>query len=129
MDDIRSSTTETEFAARQLEIDADRLLIAVEALAESGASDAGDAARYAERIRFALTRLAQLREDARREGGAFAPARVEVATSILETHVHTTAEYVNRTQQRVRRTAARRSVHVAVAEACASVETHLSRAA
>jgi hypothetical protein len=126
MDSVRDNLATD---GRQLLLDADRLLIAMEALAATDAPEAEYAEKYALRIRFALTRLAQLERDVERAGGVFAPARVEVATSILETHTATAAEYVNRALRRVRRTAKRRSVHVAVAEACALAETRLSEAA
>jgi hypothetical protein len=129
MQNINSGRDDAATDGRQLLLDADRLLIAMEALAATDAPESEYAEKYALRIRFALTRLAQLALDAERAGGVFAPARVEVATSILETHVASAAEYVNRALRRVRRTPARRSVHVAVAEACALAESRFSQAA
>jgi len=46
-----------------------------------------DCARHAERLRFALARVEELRVQARAAGGVFVPARLAVAEQILAGHV------------------------------------------
>lgn len=45
------------------------------------------AERHLLRLRFSLARVKELQERVERTGGVFEPARLEVAVSILETHV------------------------------------------
>lgn len=108
--------------ATEMEADAERMLAALAALTAAGRGDALDAERYALRLRFALDRLDDLKKDARRNGGVFAPARVEVALSILETHVRTAAVYVSQAVRRARRAPGRREAHVSVDTAVQMVE-------
>ena len=46
-----------------------------------------NAERHLLRLRFSLARVKELQERVDRTGGVFEPARLEVAVSILETHV------------------------------------------
>jgi hypothetical protein len=106
----------------QIELDGQRLLAALEAIAASKLPMAAESEKYVARLNFALDRVAETRRDAERDGGAFAPARAEVALSILEGHVAFAAGFINRTMQTVRRTAGRRERRVSVDEAVNLVE-------
>jgi hypothetical protein len=98
------------------------MLLALDTLVQSGAPAVSDAGRHAERVRFSLARVAELKRAAQADGGAFAPARVEVALCILENHVALAAGYVARTMQRARRGPGRRSVRATVDEAVSYIE-------
>jgi hypothetical protein len=106
----------------QIELDGQRLLGALEAIAASKLPQAREAEKYVLRLQFALGRVADTRLDAERDGGVFAPARAEVALSILEGHVAVAAGFINRTMRNVRRTAGRREVRASVDEAVTLVE-------
>ena len=79
--------TETERVAAQL-------LLRLDALTLDAPARTRDAERYATRLRFALDHVDDLRRSAALARGAFAPARVEVALSILESHVVTAARFL-----------------------------------
>jgi len=55
-----------------------------------------DGARHAARLRFALARVEELREQARSAGGVFVPARLAVAESILAGHVARARSFARR---------------------------------
>ena len=55
---------------------------------------AREAKRHAERIEFSLRRLDELTEIAFTDGGAFTPARAEVAGSILQIHLDAAASFL-----------------------------------
>jgi hypothetical protein len=106
----------------QIEFDGQRLLTALEAIAASKLPAAPDTEKYILRLEFALDRVAETRRDAERDRGVFAPARAEVALSILEGHVAVAAGFINRTMREVRRTAGRRELRASVDEAVTLVE-------
>lgn len=107
--------------AAGIERHAARLIVALDAVTALGASETREARKHAERLRFGLARVAQLRPAAAAEGGAFAPARLDVAVSILETYVELAANFVTHTVARTRRVD-RHDFAAAVAEAEAAVE-------
>jgi hypothetical protein len=106
----------------RIEIDAARLLSVVEAVAASKLPSAVQARKYVDRLTFAITRLDELKRAAAFEGGVFAPARAEVAASILEGHVAGAAGFINRTMRQVRRAPGRRDLRVEVDEALTLIE-------
>ena len=67
----------------QVEADAARLLPVLEAVAASPLPMATQAQKYADRVSFAMARLDGMKRAASADGGVFAPARAEVAASIL----------------------------------------------
>jgi hypothetical protein len=112
----------TIVAERPLEDDARRMLEALDALALARADASANAERFAFRVRFALARREELLAAAAIEGGAFAPARAEVALSILEGHLQTAAAFINRTLRDAARRPGRAGVRRAVEEAVIAVE-------
>lgn len=74
---------------------ANALLHALDTLA-AGDSPASSAAKHATRLRFALNRLNELRALAVRDRGVFAPSRVDVALSVLETNIAIANQFVAR---------------------------------
>lgn len=106
----------------QVELDAERLLVALEAIAVSETPAAQDAEKYTMRLNFALGRVEEMRRQSQADGGVFAPARAEVSLSILEGHVAVAAGFINRTMRSVRRAPGRRELHASVDEAVALVE-------
>lgn len=111
-----------------MEGDALRLIVALDAVAAIDADAARNTERYQERLRFALRRVDELRHEAKAEGGVFTSARLEIAFSILETHVQTSAAYVNRVVKRARRVPGRSTVRATVDEAVAAIETRADAA-
>jgi hypothetical protein len=83
-----SGITETEAIA-------ERLLLVAETIALDGGSQARAAMRYANRLAFSLGHVDDLRHAAMRDGGVFAPARLQVALSILEVHARSTAQFID----------------------------------
>ena len=110
----------------QIETDAARLLSVLEAVAGSKLTMAAQAQKYADRLTFAIARLDETKRAAEIEGGVFAPARAEVAASILEGHVAGAAGFINRTMRQVRRTPGRRALRVEVDEAIEIIDAELS---
>jgi hypothetical protein len=110
----------------QIEQDARTLLLALQAVAASRASAAREVEKHVIRLNFALERVTELRRQAEEVGGVFAPARAEVAVSILEGHVAVTAGFINRVMRHARRTAGRRDLRVTVDESVALVEEESS---
>lgn len=111
--------------AASMERQAGRLIVALDAVTTLGASELRDARKHADRLRFGLTRVAQLRSAAVAEGGAFAPARLSVAVSILETYVELAANFVTHTVARTRRVDGA-DFHAAVEEAHAAADRALA---
>ena len=108
--------------AAQVEVDAQQLLLALQAVAASKPAAAQDAEKYTTRLNFALGRVDEMRRQAQIDGGVFAPARAEVALSILEGHVAVVAGFINRTMRGVRRAPGRRELYASVDEAIAFVD-------
>jgi hypothetical protein len=106
----------------QVELDAQQLLLALQAVAASKPTAAQDAEKYTIRLNFALGRVEETRRQAQADGGVFAPARAEVALSILEGHVAVAAGFINRAMRNVRRASGRRELHAAVDEAVSLAE-------
>ena len=105
-----------------IEQDAQLLLLALTAVAASKPDAALDAEKYTTRLNFALGRVEEMRRQSEALGGVFAPARAEVALSILEGHVAMAAGFINRTMRTVKRSPGRRELHAAVDEAVTLVE-------
>lgn len=106
----------------QVELDAQQLLLALTAVAASKPDAAADVEKYAMRLNFALGRVEEMRRQAETLGGVFAPARAEVALSILEGNVAVAAGFINRTMRTVKRSPGRRELHAAVDEAVTLAE-------
>jgi hypothetical protein len=106
----------------QIEEDAQQVLLALTATAASRLSAAPEAEKWRERLAFAVARLDELKRAAAADAGAFAPARAEVAASILESQVALAAGFINRTMRSVRRTAGRRQTRASIDEAVTLVE-------
>jgi hypothetical protein len=102
--------------------DAEHLSLALTAVAATRPELTYDAFKHSERLRFATQRLSELRDLAASEGGAFAPARAEVALSILEGQVALTAAFINRTMKDIRRRPGRRETHAAADEALSNMD-------
>lgn len=111
--------------AESIERHAERLIVALEAVTSLGASEMREARKHVDRLQFGLARVAQLRPAAAVEGGAFAPARLDVAISILETYVELAANFVTHTVVRTRRVD-RADFRAAVEEATAAVQRALA---
>jgi hypothetical protein len=106
----------------QIEVDAARLLSVLEAVAASKLEVAWEAQKHADRLIFATTRLDEMKRAAANDGGVFAPARAEVAASILEGHVAGAAGFINRTMRAVRRAPGRRALRAEVDEAASVLD-------
>ena len=106
----------------QVKLDAEHLALALTAVAATRPELAFDAGKHRDRLRFALDRLDELQGIAKGEAGAFAPgrafapARAEVALSILEGQVAITAAFINRTMKHLRRKPGRRDAVAAASE-------------
>jgi hypothetical protein len=111
--------------SHQIETDAARLLSVMEAVAASKLAMAPQAQKYVDRLTFAIARLDEMKRAAEADGGVFAPARAEVAASILEGHVAGAAGFIDRTMRQVRRTAGRRELRAEVDEAIGIVDDEL----
>ena len=113
----------------RVKLDAEHLALALNAVAASRPQLTFDAEKHRERLKFALERLDELQTIASGEGGAFAPARAEVALSILEGQVALTAAFINRTMQHLRRKPGRREALAAADETRSFVEGESEAAA
>lgn len=85
MDDVRTDAT-VEMAT-DLEWIAREIASALEGVAASDDARARNAERHLLRLRFSLARVKELQERVVRSTGVFEAARLEVAVSILDTHV------------------------------------------
>jgi hypothetical protein len=93
--------TETDISQiTPIEATAEHLLRALDAISASDRPVAQDGERIATRVRFAMARVDDLRRSALVIGGVFAPARLEVALSILETQVDRGTSFVVRVADR-----------------------------
>ena len=84
-DDVRTEAT-VEMAT-DLEWISREIAGVLEGVVASNAERARNAERHLLRLRFSLARVKELQERVARSGGVFEPARLEVAVSILDTHV------------------------------------------
>lgn len=84
-DDVRTDAT-VEMAT-DLEWISREIAGVLEGVVVSNAERARNAERHLLRLRFSLARVKELQERVARSGGVFEPARLEVAVSILDTHV------------------------------------------
>ncbi len=85
MNDVRTDAT-VEMAT-DLEWIAREIAGVLEGVVTSDEERARNAERHLLRLRFSLARVKELQERVARSGGVFEPARLEVAVSILDTHV------------------------------------------
>jgi len=106
-----------KLAPTGVERDAARTLEALAGMTPADAAVQRDTERYTLRVQFALARLEELKRDAANAGGVFAAARVDIARTILETHVRTSAEHITRTLLTKRRAPKLRTTTAAVDEA------------
>jgi len=116
-------------ATRKIENAANTLINVLCDLGTQEESDAHTASKQAVRLQFCLGRLADLQRDALAAGGVFAAARVDIAASILETHVRTAADFVERAaamrgRGATRRLAKRRDTITAVEDAVSAYTEH-----
>ena len=86
----------------QSEILGERLVDNLESAVLPDQMEARDAVRYAARLRFALDRVQVLRASAAREATVFEAARLDVALTILETHVFRAAYFIDGIARRQR---------------------------
>jgi hypothetical protein len=80
-------TDATVEMATDLEWIAREIAGVLEGVVTSNEVRARNAERHLLRLRFSLARVKELQERVARSGGVFEPARLEVAVSILDTHV------------------------------------------
>lgn len=99
MDDTHYVDTERRM---QSEILGERIVSALEQATLADQSEARDAARYAQRIRFAMTRVEDLRASCRRQASLFEAGRLDVALTILEGHVFRAADFIDGIARRQR---------------------------
>jgi hypothetical protein len=99
MDDINPTATQRRM---QSEILGERLVANLESATLTDRMEARDAVRYADRLRFALDRVQALRASAAREATVFEAARLDVALTILETHVFRAAYFIDDIARRQR---------------------------
>jgi hypothetical protein len=85
MNDVRTDAT-VEMAT-DLEWISREIAGVLEGVVASNEARARNAERHLLRLRFSLARVKELQERVARSGGVFEPARLEVAVSILDTHV------------------------------------------
>lgn len=109
-------------AISQAEMDAERLVAALESLTESGRPEAVEAGKHRARLNFSIQRLRELRRSAQDESGVFGPARAEVSLSILEGHTALAAAFINRTFRRTKREPGRRELRVEIDEALSAID-------
>jgi hypothetical protein len=83
-------------AGTRVETTAELTLLALEAVIVTEGPDATEAERYDNRIRFALSRVGDLRRASAIYGGVFEAARLDVALSILEGHTEHARVFVER---------------------------------
>lgn len=100
MDEIIATTADVK--RMQSELLAERVAEALENATLTDQSEARDAKRYATRIEFALGRVNELRTIAQARQSVFEDARLDVALTILETHVVQAACFIDRIARRQR---------------------------
>lgn len=110
MDDTIFAATERRM---QSEILGARLVDALEQATLADQAEARDAGRYAQRIRFAMTRVDDLRASCRREVSLFEAARLDVALTILEGHVFRAADFIDSIARRQRSELGRVNLRIA----------------
>ncbi len=123
-DDVRTDAT-VEMAT-DLEWISREIAGVLEGVVASNAERARNAERHLLRLRFSLARVKELQERVARSGGVFEPARLEVAVSILDTHVMR-AEYfcdqiAGQRPKSARQTVARVAVAAGVADDAKNAE-------
>lgn len=89
-----SEQSSSSLNAGPAEREAERLVTALEASGMMSPARKQRAARYGERLRFALARIGELRASAVAFGGVFEPARLEVAVSILDSQIEQARAFV-----------------------------------
>lgn len=99
MDDTTFADTERRM---QSEILGERIVSALEQANLADQSEARDAARYAQRIRFAMSRVVDLRASCRQRASMFEAGRLDVALTILEGHVFRAADFIDGIARRQR---------------------------
>lgn len=99
MDDTTFADTERRM---QSEILGERLATALDQATFADQSEARDAARYAQRIRFAMKRVDDLRASCRQRASFFEAGRLDVALTILEGHVFRAADFIDAIARRQR---------------------------
>jgi hypothetical protein len=115
---MNNETTASRLAGpTQIEVDAMRLLLALESQIFADTGEARAAQRYGNRLRFALDRAHEMRLSARTLGGVFEPARLEVSLSILESTVRQASIFADRIVAKMPRQTAARYQPRAAAEA------------
>jgi hypothetical protein len=104
MDDTTAAATSRRM---QSEILGERLIGTLDSAVLPDRGEARDAVRYAQRLRFALNRVEVLRASCTRSDSIFEAARLDVALTILETHVFRAAHFVDGLARRQRSELAR----------------------
>ncbi len=111
-------------AKESIDVAAHRLIDVLSDMAERLPMAGHDANKYALRLQFGLGRLADLQRDAAAAGGVFAAARVEIALTILETHIRTAADFIERTMIPKRRAPKTRAAFAAADDAVSAYEEY-----
>lgn len=99
MDDTNFADTERRM---QSEILGERIASALDQATFADQTEARDAARYAQRIRFAMKRVDDLRGSCRERPSFFEAGRLDVALTILEGHVFRAADFIDAIARRQR---------------------------
>ena len=86
----------------QSEILGQRLMRCLETAVLPDQGEARDAVRYAQRLQFAMGRVEQLRTSCAKNDSVFEAARLDVALTILETHVFRAAYFIDAIARRQR---------------------------
>jgi hypothetical protein len=81
--------TDLEWIAREIAGGLERVMVLE-------AAHARNAERHLLRLRFSIARVHELQERVARTGGVFEPARLEVAVSILDTHIMRAESFLDR---------------------------------
>lgn len=85
----------TTMTPQQIEANGRWLLPALESIAVSGTASGPDAERHAQRMRFALGRVADLQQRLAARASALDEGRLQVAQSILATHYQRASAFVS----------------------------------
>lgn len=114
---MNNETTASRLAGpTEIEVEAMRLLRAIESQIFADTGEARAAQRYGNRVRFAIERAHEMRLSARQLGGVFEPARLEVSLSILESNVRQAAIFADRIIAKMPKQVASRYQPTAVVE-------------
>ncbi len=106
---MSGNRTETTLEmATELEWIAREIASALKTVMASDGAHARNAERHLMRLRFSLARVDELKQRVARTGGVFEPARLEVAVSVLDTHVMRAEGFCEQLAGRVPKAAARR---------------------